>query len=557
MRRKSILLVAALLAAGSPRCKDDVGDDQGGTAVTVAPPAAPTGLAGSPVAGTTQVALSWTDNSTSETGFRVEVNSGPFGSPPYAAVEFAAADAVSHTFMGLSNATYFFRVFAITATQESAPSNEVTVTTLNIPRPPFFVTALATGPASAEVRWVNDAGVTGNAVERSPDGTSWVQVYSGAATQVFADSGLAANTLYTYRASASTAAGASGPSATSSTRTQTPSAIAVASSSSDVGLRSSIAVSAGGQNHLSHFDNGGSLLLYTTNAGGPYVTSIADFGFPSVSGPGFTGTSLALDGAGSVHIAACNYYFGNDLRYVTNAGGSFVAATVAVSGVTVEGTFPQLRISPSDGTIQVVLRDPGLALRHAVRSGAGVWSVTNIPIGSVADQHGFAIDGTGVPHVILVSGSALWHAYFAAGSWQFEQITNQGQPSHSSLAIGAGGVLHAAFKDSSVGRLMYATNGGGSWSVEPVHEHTAGNLGRHNSIAVEPATGRVHIAYYNAVQGDLWHARKDPGGAWVRTLLDSAGDVGRHTSIALNLAEVRIGYYDFTNGDLRVAAYAP
>jgi hypothetical protein len=105
------------------------------------------------------------------------------------------------------------------------------------------------------------------------------------------------------------------------------------------------------------------------------------------------------------------------------------------------------------------------------------------------------------------------------------------------------------------------SSGGAAWTTEKIHSYTGGNLGTFNSIAVNQSTGAIHVAYYNSVHKDLWVARKALGGTWKRNLLDSAGDVGRYTSIALDprslFETLTIAYYDATNGDLKIIVHGP
>ena len=66
------------------------------------------------------------------------------------------------------------------------------------------------------------------------------------------------------------------------------------------------------------------------------------------------------------------------------------------------------------------------------------------------------------------------------------------------------------------------------------------------------------MAYYDELNRDLRYARRDPGGAWVLRLIDSGGDVGGYTSLAVeDSGIVHIAYRDETNGDLKVAAGSP
>ena len=101
--------------------------DGNGNSTTTVVPLAPTGLTGT-VASATQINLSWTDNSTNETGFKIERRTG---SANYAVVGTVNADVLAFSDTGLTpNTTYIYRVYAFNAVGNSLTySNEVTVTT--------------------------------------------------------------------------------------------------------------------------------------------------------------------------------------------------------------------------------------------------------------------------------------------------------------------------------------------------------------------------------------------------------------------------------------------
>jgi hypothetical protein len=89
----------------------------------VVPPAAPSALTARTLGGR-RIALSWRDNSTTETGFIVERSTG--GSA-FTEVARLGANARSYTDSGLvRNLTYSYRVRAFNAAGVSSPSNTVT-----------------------------------------------------------------------------------------------------------------------------------------------------------------------------------------------------------------------------------------------------------------------------------------------------------------------------------------------------------------------------------------------------------------------------------------------
>lgn len=120
------------------------------------PPLAPSGLAGSALS-TTQIKLTWTDNSGNETAFHVERESGG----AFMHLAEVGANVVSHTDTGLTASTaYTYRVHAINGVGDSAYSNEVTVTTqAPPPAPPAAPSSLSATAVKTLVtlKWTDNA----------------------------------------------------------------------------------------------------------------------------------------------------------------------------------------------------------------------------------------------------------------------------------------------------------------------------------------------------------------------------------------------------------------
>ena len=90
-------------------------------------PAIPGSLAASTIS-PSQISLSWKDNSSDETGFRLERKMGAGGM--WSQVATLEANVTTHTSSGLSAGTeYFFRIMAFNSSGTSAPSSEVSATT--------------------------------------------------------------------------------------------------------------------------------------------------------------------------------------------------------------------------------------------------------------------------------------------------------------------------------------------------------------------------------------------------------------------------------------------
>jgi hypothetical protein len=91
-------------------------------------PAVPSGLVGSP-ATSSQINLTWSDNSTNEIGFKIERKTGSGGT--YAQIATVGTNTTSYADTGLSAGTqYYYRIRAYNGSGDSAYSAEASATTL-------------------------------------------------------------------------------------------------------------------------------------------------------------------------------------------------------------------------------------------------------------------------------------------------------------------------------------------------------------------------------------------------------------------------------------------
>lgn len=178
---------------------------------TVPPPASPTTLVAS-ATGTTSTQLTWADQADNETSFAIERKLGPSG--VYAQVATVAENTAVYGDPGLSpNTTYFYRVSACNAGGCSTPSNQDDATTLDAPpSAPSSLSAGATGPATINLSWTDNAGnETGFYLERKEGAAgSYAQIATLAPNATsHGDSGLTADIRYFYRVRAFNPTGAS------------------------------------------------------------------------------------------------------------------------------------------------------------------------------------------------------------------------------------------------------------------------------------------------------------------------------------------------------------
>jgi hypothetical protein len=211
--------VAAFNASG-----DSAYSNTASAATTDYPPAAPSGLSAAAVAGE-QINLSWTDNSTNETGFEVERCAGAGCTNFQTRAEVTTN---SYADGGLVAGTlYRYRVRAFNDYGDSAYSNEAEATALagttqGTPAAPSNLTAAAVSSKQIDLAWSdNSANEDGFKLYRSADGGATFSRIAtlGANVASYSDTGRAAGTTYYYRVLAYNASGNSANSNTAGATT--------------------------------------------------------------------------------------------------------------------------------------------------------------------------------------------------------------------------------------------------------------------------------------------------------------------------------------------------
>ncbi|TFH36780.1 MAG: hypothetical protein E4G99_04135, partial [Anaerolineales bacterium] len=167
----------------------------------IQPPLAPSDLNAISVSNS-EIDLSWTDNSSDETAFRIERSPG--GADTWAEIDTIGADSTAHGDSGLAcNSAYDYRVRAYRSEegQYSGYSNVATGTTqaCDPPADPSVLNALSFSQSQIDLSWTdNSSDETAFHIERSsgfPD--NWVEIDTvGSDVTVYSDSSLTCSTFY-------------------------------------------------------------------------------------------------------------------------------------------------------------------------------------------------------------------------------------------------------------------------------------------------------------------------------------------------------------------------
>ncbi len=165
---------------------------------------APSKLSAS-VQSATSIKLTWTDNSSNETGFKIERK---LSGGSYSQLNKVSANTTSYTDTGLSSSTkYSYRVYAYNSSSNSKYSNEVNATTNTATTndttltAPSKLSASVQSATSIKLTWTdNSSNETGFKIERKLSGGSYSQLKTVSAnTTSYTDTGLSGGTKYYYR----------------------------------------------------------------------------------------------------------------------------------------------------------------------------------------------------------------------------------------------------------------------------------------------------------------------------------------------------------------------
>ncbi len=197
--------ITALNAAGASAATVTV-------TVSFTVPAGATGLSATAVS-STRVNLAWTDNSSNETGFRIERAVGGGG---FVTIASVGANVTTYSDITATAATtYSYRVFALNLLGNGTASNTATATTpaATPPLGPSSLRASTLTSTYVVLSWTdNSTNESGFYVERSTNaGATWTRIgQTGANSTLFRNSYLTTGTTYSYRVQAFNSGGVSG-----------------------------------------------------------------------------------------------------------------------------------------------------------------------------------------------------------------------------------------------------------------------------------------------------------------------------------------------------------
>jgi hypothetical protein len=258
-----------------------------------------------------------------------------------------------------------------------------------------------------------------------------------------------------------------------------------------------------------------------------------------------------------------------DLKYAWRSGATWISETVDQRG----GEWPSLALVqtyPYTPCISYHDQYVDWGLKYGCLGSTG-WTTTMIGSGW-AGKFGtsLALEPTYpyTPHISYdypyATGQHLGHTHLSgttwySGTWRGEMVETGPVGAWSSLALERTSPYppHISYQDSGNKDLKHAWFSGTTWLTETVD--SAGDTGWCTSLALD-AGGKPHISYFDNTNDALKYARLS-GIIWFSETVDSMGKqeawAGRGaTSLELDQADMPyITYYDATHGDLKFARF--
>ena len=260
------------------------------------------------------------------------------------------------------------------------------------------------------------------------------------------------------------------------------------------------------------------------------------------------GVSLVLDSGGAPHVAYTVGYTDPRVMYAFRNGTVWEIDTLATGW----------SIGPPSIDIDALDR-PHIAygymgLSYSYWDGA-VWHTEMIDNGGNVPS--LVVDDSGQPHVsyYVYSQDTLRYASREGSIWDLQSVFWPGRVSSLSLmspdtpCIAFWGDLDPGWPWES--NLLFASYDGFGWQLE-----TADPFGRTADVSISmqvDSQGNPHVSYYDAIADDLRYAVRS-GSTWQLEAVESTGDVGRYSSLALDpTGSPCIAYQDSINNDIRYA----
>ncbi len=291
----------------------------------------------------------------------------------------------------------------------------------------------------------------------------------------------------------------------------------------DVGL-ATMAVDANDHVHIAYVDSNNTMTLrYIDDVSGSWSAVQA------IDTCDYWAPSLAVDSHGNAYVAYSN---GIDLKYATNAGGSWVNTTIETSNMSFAGYEVSIAVDHNDKVGIAYSNTQSGVVKYATNAG-GSWVIENVTNASNFEcSPSLAFDSANHPYIACCSvgtiNGLVLHAN-TTGNWttsvadpSVDIYNSDVEVAYLSLCIDHAGHAQIAY-ETSYDAVNYATNAGGTWKNATVGSMIAANYGNQNipQIVVD-SSNNPSISYSNPTNGDPFEyieLATMSGSSWTTTQL--------------------------------------
>ncbi len=361
-------------------------------------PAAPSALV-AVTKGTSQITLTWTDNSNNETSFLIERSTN---GTSFTQITSVGAGVVSYTDSGLSSSTaYTYRIRAANSAGNSPYANTAQATTATpaptAPSAPSNVTATVISSTQINLTWAdNNGGSASYIIVRATGNGGFVQIATvPAGLTSYSDTSLSPGTKYTYAVEATSAGGQSDFSNSANGTTPGTPPPPQPGPNNDPGTFD-VKLGAGGAKTVRFTDADGTIGTIVWNGPGSALARFTGDGLQSVSGKGAVTVSGAaglweIDATGttaatSITITTRGGNNAVDVEGIISDGalGKITAKTSNIIGdINVNGTLRQLTAASISGGLLSASAVSALSVHGVFADSMAVGSVGTFSAGSI------------------------------------------------------------------------------------------------------------------------------------------------------------------------------
>ena len=515
-------------------------------------PTAPSNLTATAVS-SSQINLTWQDNSNNETGFKVERAASSTG--PWTQIATAGANVTSYSNTSLNpSTTYYYRVCAYNSGGNSSYSNTASATTQSgatVPTAPSNLTATTVSSSQINLTWQdNSNNETGFEIWRCSLSVNWENIANvGTNVISFTDTGLSPSITYTYTICAYNASGRSNYSNNASATTQSGGTIPAAPSN-----LTATAVSSS-QINLAWSDNSnnetGFKIERAASSSGPWTQIV------TVGANITTYSNTALTPSTTYYYRVCAY----------NTAGNSSYSNTASTTTQASGTIPN---APSNLTVTAVsssqinltwqdnsTNETGFKVEQAA-STSGPWTQI-VTTGTNVTSY----SNTGLPSCTTYYYRIC--AYNSGGNSGYSNIpsatTNPNPPSNLTATAVSSSQINLTWQDNSTCETGFmverSTSSSGPWSQIAT---VGANVTSYSDTGLNPST-----TYYYRVGGSGYSntasATTQAAGEWSRSFGSSGEDRGHSVAVDSNGNVVITGYFmgtvDFGGGPLTSVLASP